>query len=387
MSANSRNRAPGERQLDFDLHGVIGVRLIDATPREVAAVRAQLGGLTYPLQRDPDIVVRFVPHLPTPGLRYVEMGRSGFTDQGFFILSHRRRPVRVRMPFGFPEEPCEIVCEHGLRSVPLLDAWIKLVAVRKGYAPVHASAFEYQGAGVLVAGWAHGGKTSCLLAHAHTGAAFVSDDLVLLSGDGRTMLGFPTPVSVSDRQLDQLPPMRRRLGWTRRTLLAGARAVERLQPVFGGSRAGGMLHAAVPALRRRLKVSVPPEDLFGPVGSCEAEPRKVFLALSQAATEIRVEPADPDVVAEQLTASLRLELHSWLEQYLAYCFAFPGRESGLPARVPAEATRLLKQALADKEVFTLRHPHPVSLWELRRAMRPHIEGSPEITAGKLRVAR
>lgn len=374
------------RPLDFDLHGVIGIRVIGAAPREADTLHAQLGGMVQPLDRAPDITVRFVPRLAPRALCYIEIGTTGFTDTDFFLLSHRRRPVLVRMPFDTADGQCEIECAHGIGSVPLLAEMIMLMAVRKGYAPVHASAFEYQGSGVLVAGWAHGGKTSCLLAFAQAGARFISDDLVLLRGDGSRLLGLPTTISVAGWQLDQIPAARSRAGAIRRSLFAGARMLARFQPALGDNKAGRVLHAALPALQRRLKVDLSPELLFGPVGECSADAGTVFLTLSQAAQEIQVEPADPATVADQLTTLFRAQLHGCFEQYQAYRFAFPDRKCDLLENAAEDAAGLLRRALLNKRVFTVRHPHPVSLRALRLAMEPHITHAHAEVAGIAGVA-
>lgn len=387
MSADTTPSATSEEPMDFDLHGIVGVRVINARTEEAAGVRAQLGPILRPLKRPPDLTVRFVPQLPVPGLRYIEPGRSGFTKDGYFILAHRRRPVVARMPFGAAGNEYEIECEHGTRSVPMLEDLVRLVALSKGYVPLHASAFEYQGTGVIVAGGPHAGKTSCLLAFARTGARFVSDDLLLLSGDGRTMLGVASDISVADWQLDQLPSSRQRLGAVRRALLAGTRQLDRLQPGTWSGELGALGHAAVPALRRRLEVSLPPEAVFKRVGSCVADAGAVFLALSHDSPEIHVERVDPTHLASRLAAALRLQLHPLFEHYLAYRFAFPSRRFELLEQAETRAEDLLRRALAERDTFVVRHPHPVALEGLRRAMQPFVgygAGGPARVTGPAR---
>jgi hypothetical protein len=376
--------ATAEQTLDFDLHGIVGIRVVNARAEDARMVREQLGPTVRPLDRPPDLTVRFMPQRRMPRLRYIEPGRSGFTDDGYYVLSHRRRPVVARMPFDATAdtEPRYVIeCEHGARAVPMLEEWVRLIALARGYVPLHASAFQYHGTGVIVAGAPHGGKTSCLLAFAGTGARFVSDDLLLLSGDGGTMLGFATDISVADWQLDQLPGFRRRLGPLRRALLAGARQLERMQPVAWPGWLGTLGHTAVPALRRRLKVSLPPDALFQRVGSCVADTGAVFLTLSHASPEILVEPVDPASLAGRLAAALRLQLHPLFEHYLGYRFAFPQRTSELLETAESQAYALLRRGLRGRDSFVLRHPHPVSLEELRRAMRPFVDGTPATASG------
>ena len=43
--------------IDYNLHGLAGVRVVGATARDAAAVDRQLGPIRGPLRRDPDIVV------------------------------------------------------------------------------------------------------------------------------------------------------------------------------------------------------------------------------------------------------------------------------------------------------------------------------------------
>ena len=67
-------------QLDFDLHGLVGIRLLDATESDARSVSAQLGPIQAHLDRDPDIVVRFVDRLRTGHVRLLGLDDAGFTD-------------------------------------------------------------------------------------------------------------------------------------------------------------------------------------------------------------------------------------------------------------------------------------------------------------------
>jgi len=150
--------SPGEAfsdRVDYDLHGIVGVRLVDATPRDEAAVTRQLGPIHARLQRAPDIVIRFMDRLPpSSGLRLLGMEEAAFTDDAFLILrSKHKSRVRVQIPFDrIGSERCEILCERGLAAVPLLIPIVNLTALARGALPLHASAFEYEGTGVLTTG-------------------------------------------------------------------------------------------------------------------------------------------------------------------------------------------------------------------------------------------
>src|SRR5690606_15347777 len=100
---------------------------------------------------------------------------------------------------------CELIVERGRSSIPLLTDLLRVTAVGKGLAPLHASAFEYRGTGIIVTGMAHGGKTSALMGFLQRGAAFISDDLVLLDPAEDRMVGIAAPVELAAWQADQLP--------------------------------------------------------------------------------------------------------------------------------------------------------------------------------------
>ena len=53
--------------VDFDVHGLVGIRLLDAERRDIASVGRQLGIAPTPLEREPDILVRFVDRLTRIG--------------------------------------------------------------------------------------------------------------------------------------------------------------------------------------------------------------------------------------------------------------------------------------------------------------------------------
>src|SRR6266446_5097097 len=62
--------------VDFDIHGLVGVRLVGPSPTNVAAVSAQIGPPSSSVLRRPDIVVRYVDHLSTGTLRYHGAGTA-----------------------------------------------------------------------------------------------------------------------------------------------------------------------------------------------------------------------------------------------------------------------------------------------------------------------
>ena len=376
-------RADHGASIDYDVHGAIGVRLVDPAPADTKAVERHLRGFRHPLRREPDLVVRFVDRLPDAGLRCVDVDRSGFSEDGYFVRSGGARVGWVRIPFERVGTPCEIVSERGLGVVPYLKPILRLVALARGYVPVHASAFEWGGVGVLVTGWTHGGKTSALLAFAEHGARFVGDDLVLLTADGRRMFGMSTPLNVSVTQLRQSAQLRDHVGRRQLAVLGGLhwldQTEERLSPRWPrGAYPLALLRRAMRPVRRRFAVHMPPELAFRSGVRPTVEPRRLFLMMSHRQAGVSVERADPMDVAERMIHSLRYEDLALLGEYSAFRFAFPQphRANDLIEQAHEIARARLRRAFAGLDAYVVRHPYPPPLRSLYDAMGPLCEEDP-----------
>jgi hypothetical protein len=368
----------GRPLVDFDLHGLVGIRLAGATKHDAAAVARQLGPIECQLEREPDIVVRFVDRLDGRGqLRYLGVDKAAFNDDDFLVLraKHKAR-TRVRIPFEDAGGPCEIVCERGLPAVPLLIPIVNLTALAKGALPLHAAAFTFRGIGVITTGWSKGGKTESLLGFMSEGAEYVGDEWIYLSGDGRRMYGIPEPIRVWDWHLSSLPRYRASVSKTDRMRLAAlrtlVRGMERVADGFGAP--ARFCRRSLPLVTTQLHVDLPPERVFAaPRRSLEGSPRKVFWVVSHERPEIVVEPLDPAEIAERMVFSLEEERASFLSYYHMFRFAFPKRHNALLERTEEMEREILHRVLADKDCYVAYHPHPFSIPALVEAMRPHLE--------------
>lgn len=366
------------RVVDYDLHEIVSVRVVGGSRSDQAAVARQLGPIESHLEREPDIVVRFVPEVETPkGLRYLGVRDAAYSDEGFFVLRGRHKTtVRARVPFQEIGKRCEIVCETGLRAVPLLIAIVNLTALAKGFVPLHAAAFRYAGTGVLTTGWSKGGKTETLLAFLAQGGEYVGDEWVYVSADGQRMCGVPEPVTLWDWHLREMPSFASKVGLASRFRLGMMRrAIGLLRAVNGGRRGRSTaISRILPLLERQLFVRVSPERLFGEsFGYCVGTPHKVIFVASHDAPDVTVRPLDPREVAERMVHSLRLERSEFLDYYSKFLFAFPRQRNELIEKADAIELDLLTHALADKEAYAVYHPYPVSIPVLFDAIRPLLE--------------
>jgi hypothetical protein len=367
---------------DFDLHGLVGIRLVDALPREEAAVAAQLGPIRAPLHREPDIVIRFVDRLPLSAPpRLLGVDDAGFTDDAFLVMRGKHKSAaRVIFPMETVGGRCEIVCERGLAAVPLLVAAVNLTALSRGVLPMHAAAFRYRGAGVLVTGWSKGGKTETLLGFMAAGAEYVGDEWVYLDADGETMYGIPEPIRLWDWHLAELPLFRQRLP---RGTRARLRALEHLAGWLERAAPGAAdrpskrrrdVHRLLHLVNGQRHVDLPPHRLFAPAAAPMRAPLdRVVLVGSHEAPEIRVERLDPGEVARRMAFSLQEERSELAAYYRRFRFAHPGLRNPLLEDADRREAELLLGVLAGKPCHGVFHPYPVSIPALFEAVRPLVE--------------
>lgn len=341
--------------VDFDLAGIAGVRLLDASPDDEAAVERQLGPIRRPLERTPDIVVRFVDRLPPSGaVRYLGVNDAGFTDTGFLVLrgKHKAR-ARVQIPLDRAGAGCEIVCEHGVPAVPLLVPLLNLSVLARGILPLHASAFLHEGIGIVATGWSKGGKTEALLACAAAGATYVGDEWVYIDLDGSRVFGIPEPIRVWDWHLRELSQLRSRLSRSERLRLGT------LAGVGGLLRSTRRLNRVRALTETQRYVDLEPAVLFGARQATSMSFDRLVFVMTHASPEVIVSTIEPKEIARRMVFSLGYERRDLLAYYQAFRFAFP--ESFSPViEASSELERdLLERAFADKPAHLVAHPYPV----------------------------
>ncbi len=372
-------RPPRRSVVDLDVHGIVGVRLVAATAKEAAKVARQLGAERTSLVREPDIVVHFTERLSTPAITFLGLNSTAFTDDGFYVLDKNDGEIQAQIPFDQIGGQCELLCTSGLDSVPLLMDIVRFSFLAKHHVPLHASAFRYGETGVLVMGWAKGGKTEALLAFANHGAQYVGDEWVMLSADGRRMYGLPVSVAIRDWHVEHIPNLVPRVSLEHRILFTVIRSLEGLYAIWGRtpwrkSLLRRMLGKGLPRLRQQLIVRRHPRDLFRD-RYCEegVAMDKLFLTMGHSEPDFRVTPADPSDIARRMVASVIYEHAQFFEYYEAFLFAFPHRRNAFLDDMDTLHEKLLCQALEGKEAYEVKHPYPFSFEDLFDAMRPFVD--------------
>lgn len=367
--------------LDFDLHGIVGIRLLNPTPSDIKVVTRQLGPIQSHLSRPPDIVITFVEQIPLSSpVRYLGVDDVGFTDDAFLVFRGKQKAhVKAQIPFHqIGDHQCQIVCESGLPAVPLLLPILNLTVLSKGALPLHATAFNYNGKGILVTGWAKGGKTETLLAFAAKGAEYVGDEWVYISEDGQCMYGIPEPIRIWYWHLQEMPRYKAtvaRKDLVRlQTLNLFVDSLEWLESK--GSRNGSapsrFLRRISALVKQQLYVQVSPEKLFGRTArNLSGKPEKIFFVGSHAEQNLTVQPADPQEIAGRMVFSLQEERKDFMSYYLKYRFAFPDRSNPLLDQTEEVQRKILLNVLAGKDAYAVYHPYPVSIPALFDLIQPY----------------
>lgn len=364
--------------IDFNLHDLASVRLLNATDGDQQAVGRQLGVTPSLLNRDPDITLRFVDDLPLDStMRLLGVNEFGFDRDGFYGLrGANKAPVKVRIPVDELGDPCEFICESGLNTVPLLIAAINLRILVRGQLPLHASAFVAGGKGILCAGWSKGGKTETLLGFMAHGARYIGDEWVYL--DGQRMQGIPEPMHVWDWHLTELPEFRARL--TRRArqklfLLRQVRAALDGLSHLPLEVTNKLVRPLVPRVRSKCYAKVAPARLFGSdrlESNCSID--HLLFVQSHAADSYHVEPIASTEVAQRMTYSLQEERLDLVSLHHYFRFAFPERENRWIPRMEAMQRERLVAFLADCPAHAVYHPYPMQPNRLYEVIRPVLAG-------------
>lgn len=361
---------------DLAIHHFIKIRLIDASAEDIKAVTNQLGVQVGKFEGEPDIIVRFVPKLGQKNpMRHLVMGEAGFTDDMFITVEGGHKAWLSLDQIG---RQSEIVCESGTSAVPQLVSVANLTALSKGIMPIHASAFQFRGVGVLASGWPKGGKTSSLFAFLSNGAQFVSDDWLYVDHDGKV---YPLlqPIKLHDWQLEHLPEFRSRISSSKLRKMKLVKAADSLERKVPDSLREGFVPTQVYHLmmrylnKKQRHVYISPSKLFGDRATAPAAPfEKLFLTLSHESQDIIVREMSLDAALDKLVYSLMYEWQEFMAYYIQFRYAFPSRANPVIDELEERQRGLLGKILAGKSIYMVHHPHPVPLDSLYRALSPYV---------------
>jgi hypothetical protein len=369
--ASLKGRNTTDEVVDHSLHGLASIRFVSAPPCIRDKARRRLGPSAR-AHGEPDITFLFKDSLPPRGrLRFLGLNEAAYDDDFFYLLDDVGNKVRIDVQkVG---DRCEIVCERGVTSLPLLLPLIGLRLLRKGHVLLHSSCFVYEGKGILVAGWQKGGKTEMLLAFMAEGAAFVANEWTIVSRDGGVR-GVGGVLQIWDWHFRSLPQYLERLPSVDRRRLALFRAWQRVynaipkrSPPRGAAARGLRRLSLEGGVSFLSQVAAEPERLFGgSVWEGPASLDRIFLATAGAG-ETEVFASDPREIARRMVASQSYERRQLVAAYDHFRFAFPDRTNELLEHARDYELRMLSRAFSGRAAYEIAHPYPVPLGDLYRA--------------------
>jgi hypothetical protein len=360
--------------VDHSIHGLATIRLVNAPQHVIKALVRTLGRSQGSAAAEPDITVTFVDKLATKGrLRFLGLNEAAFDDDHFYLLDDVGH--RVRIDLDQVGEPCELICERGIKAVPLILPILGLRLLRKGHILLHSGSFVYAGKGVLVAGWQKGGKTELALPYLAAGAQYMSDEWTVVSGETGMVYGLTGIAQIWSWHFRYMPQFWARVSNMDRLRIQLMRLYQRLFQQF---------YRLLPQTFRERslllsylyrfsleggffvlgQVRSAPEVLFN--NQVRREPARldhVFLA-TVGEGKTTVLPIEPQEIADRMVASQAFERRKLLIAYAQFRFAFPNRANTWLENAGEHERKVLIQALTGKPAYEVCHPYPMPLNEL-----------------------
>jgi hypothetical protein len=367
---SSRPCAEPRRTICFDIHGLVAVQLVDAPPLAVQAFTDMLGNFQPgPAPRSAAITIRFVGRFDLDDVQVIDGGRIACTAGQIYMRRRAARGGWTRVPIGEFGKACEFVCESDVVRVPLFDEALRAAIIACGYVPLHGSAFEWQGNGIVVVGRAHGGKTSALLSFARAGARYISDDFVILAPDGSAVRGLSAPLCLSSWHLGQLPHLHGQLQLGQRAYAGALKSLEASTRAVPSVLRRVVRHT-LSRMGRRGKRAMD-IDLVFPTGAVTAAaPAAVVLMKSASGTTTAVSEVTPDALAAIMEEERLLDDAELRRVYKLWRSAVPQRRNDFLEGLSETTSVMIVNALGGLAAFTLTHPCPSRFEDLLKAMEP-----------------
>jgi len=373
------NKSINKNTVDFDIHGIVGIRLVNPSEIDIKNISRQLSHFKSELIREPDITIVYREKWDIGDITYLGLNEVGFNDGGFYILSSGKHPLKVKIPFEQIGTKCEIICEQGVVGIPLLNRIINITFLKKKYLPIHASAFSYNNLNVLIIGWTKGGKSEALFSFVNHGARFIGDETIMLSADGKQMFGIPVPVSIWEWQFSEIPELMPPLKMKQKILFSG---IHFLDGIYNLSKSiklhnnsfVSLLGDALPTIKKKLNIRVAPEKIFnGKLNWEKVKLDKIVLTMSYSQDDIEISECDKYELIDRMICSNLDEFDSLYKYYSAFKFAFPGNQNEFLESIPDIYYELLPKAITGIESYKVLHPYPVSYEKLYGAMKSIFE--------------
>ena len=306
---------------DFRAMGLT-VRAFDCPPRAGRVLRRLLGA-DRPHQGFADVRVRFVEKIDWSSARRFA-GTDTFWDGRY--LGIRQPGGWLGVPFGDPNEHSfKLICERGVRGLPILRSILQVQAVRKGYLPVHGSAFAYKGRGFIATGWPRAAKTGMALAAMNGGGALIAAEQASIDPESLLLHNATEPIQARPWHVRHLESDRHVVGSATRTRLLLVDRLLQLAARFGAER--GPLARLYAATARRNFAEVSAERLT--YASPTTPLTAIICVIGTSGVPESVARSPLGLAEERLILLFESEIAQLSSHYRQYQFLVPGEGRSL----------------------------------------------------------
>ncbi|MBA3404431.1 MAG: hypothetical protein H0U13_07100 [Gemmatimonadaceae bacterium] len=343
------------------------IRALNCPPRARGVLRSLLG-IERRHEGPADIRVRFVERISwsndqrRAGPDAVWDGRHfGVRQPGGWLL----------IPFADLDEPSyELMCEQGVSGLPILRSLLQIQALRKGFVPVHGSAFLYRGLGFIATGWPRAAKTGMMLAAVDGGGAVIAAENACVDPESLLLFKATEPVRTRAWHVRQLGSDRLVGANTRTRLLFADRMLEAATR-FGVKR-GFLSHVHAAATRRN---SV---DMWaGPLRYASSAIRLgaiVFLISTRGGHVSASNSNNRQLAAQRLLLLFEEELIQLSSHYHRYRFLVPSENRSLIDDARTRYQHLLGGLLQRVTCHEVLHSDSPAFSELRGMVNVIVDG-------------
>ncbi|QEG41895.1 hypothetical protein [Roseimaritima ulvae] len=364
------------------LHDRIRLTLVDASPRDVQAVKRLTGAWEDASTERPDVEIRFhaASSVQLPWRHMGPQDALAMDDRFALASAGGAGPIEIDLPTAGEDSPFRLNCPTGMRTGPsLLRSMINHKCVDKHWLGIHATAFTFSGRGYLACGWPRGGKTGMMLAHLLQGAEYLAAEWVYVDPREGKMHGVPESLRLRDWHLRQgasrLQNVSRRdrlrlwgRRWAAKTAAALATLTGYVRPRFG--RSLGKLAAAI---ERHRYIDRSAADWL----QQELRPRSagldtVLLVGTHAAEDIRVTPLAPAAAKRRLLALQEEDFSDLHAVYRRWSYAMP---EATPCRQTFDRKRsaLFDRLLETTPAYAVDHPPNIPLADLFQTLESRLK--------------
>lgn len=258
--------------------------------------------------------------------------RGLHTDTDFFLHDNKGHYVKLDFAAMSPNNVFEIQADpdvHVRFLHQVIEPCAKALAAHHGHIFIHSSSFGFNNKRVLIAAWAHTGKTNTLLSFLQHGADFYGDDWTILSNS--KLVAYPKTLNLFGYNFALFPELKSKMSAQFRSIFGLTAMIGRiLKPLSRGK--SQLAHYATTLLelvQNQGHVRLVYSDVFPETHIGKPEPVDLVILPQRSGKPIAHQTISAETFAQRISPCLRQERSKLSEWYAMYQFAFPGRTSSV----------------------------------------------------------